>query len=398
MIEKLTVYMFEKKLGTLATKNKKIYFEYDADFLKTRLEISPYKLPLKNGVFSCEDDTFEGIWGVFADSMPDGWGRLLMDRHFAKKRINPSSLTPLDRLSFVGENAMGALTYKPSVVMDSKFHRVNLDELFTSSQAILKGSSEDMLEELLELGGSSGGARPKVLVQISSDKKEILYGEKSLKKGFEHFLVKFASSTDHPQIGAIEYAYSLMAKKAGIDMPKTFLLDGKKGRYFATGRFDRVGDRKVHMHSVAGLVHSDFRFPTFDYDDLLSLAMHLTKDMQEVKKAFRLAVFNLFAYNRDDHTKNFSFLMDEKGTWKFSPAYDLTFSYGVGGEHSTMYLGEGKNPTQKHLLELAKKHSIKDAKNIIEEVKESILKWKDFAKEAGVSKHIYQKLQKEFVL
>ena len=140
------------------------------------------------------------------------------------------------------------------------------------------------------------------------------------------------------------------------------------------------------MHSVAGLTHSDFRYPTLDYDDLLRLTLHLTKNIQEVEKLFRLACFNLFAHNRDDHAKNFSYLMDESGRWRLSPAYDITFSYGPGGEHSTMYLAEGRHPTVKHLLALAKKHSIKHGANIIEEVKEAVNKWEGFAKEAGVSK------------
>ncbi len=393
----LTIHLNQTKLGTLATKNNKIYFEYDYDFLQTGIEISPYKLPRKPGVFRCDDDTFNGIWGVFADSMPDGWGRLLMDRHFLKHGINPNSINPLERLAFVGKNGMGALSYHPQIDIDSELNEINLDKLFASSQAILEGSSEDLLDELLVLGGSSGGARPKVLVQLNDDKKEILHGKEQLKNGFTHWIVKFASSLDNPYIGAVEYAYSLMAKAAGIIMPETTLLEGKKGKYFAAKRFDREGDVKIHMHSLAGIIHSDFRFPTLDYDDILTLTTHLTKDIQEVKKAFRVACFNLFTHNCDDHAKNFSYLMEETGVWSFSPAYDLTFSYGPGGEHSMMYLGEGKNLTTKHLLELGKKHSIKDMKNIIDEVKNSVSKWQDFAKEAGVPKSLAVQIQKEFV-
>jgi serine/threonine-protein kinase HipA len=176
-----------------------------------------------------------------------------------------------------------------------------------------------------------------------------------------------------------------MAKEAGLIMPRTALLEGKKGRYFAIERFDRVGDKRVHMHSVAGLTHSDFRFPTLDYDDLFSLTLHLTKNMQEVEKVFRLACFNLFTHNRDDHAKNFSFVMDEKGVWNFSPVYDITFSSGIDGGHSTLYLGEGKNPTSEHLLQLAKKHGIKKADAIIEKVKEVSNKWKIYAEKSGVS-------------
>jgi len=391
----LTIYLTQiktQKVGTLAIKNKKIYFEYDKDFLKTGIELSPYKLPLKSGLFRCDDDTFDGLWGLFNDSLPDGWGRLLMDRHLMRFGVNPHSLSPLDRLAYVGSHAMGALSYEPEREVENSIDTIVLDDLAESSTKILEGSSETLLDELLTLNGSSAGARPKVLVQISDDKKQIIYGRQVLQEGFSHWMVKFASSMDSPEIGAIEYAYSLMAREAGLDMPQTALLEGKKGRYFAIKRFDRVGDRRVHMHSVAGLTHSDFRFPTLDYDDLLKLTLHLTKNVQEVEKVFRLACFNLFTHNRDDHAKNFSFVMNEKGVWSFSPVYDVTFSHGIEGGHSTLYLGEGKNPTTEHLLELAKKHGIKKGKVIIDEVREAVSDWASFAKDAKVSKKSWQSI------
>ncbi len=249
---KLFVYLIQtntQKVGTLAIKNRKIYFEYDKEFLKTGLELSPYKLPLKAGLFVCEDDTFEGLWGVFADSLPDGWGRLLMDRHLISLGVNPNSLSPLDRLAFVGKYGMGALSYEPSQINEKlEFERIILDDIAKKSEKILKGGSE-IIDELLALCGSSGGARPKVLVQISNDKKEIIHGKQKLKKGFSHYIIKFAYSSDSKEIGAIEYAYSLMAKSAGIEMRDTHLFEGKRGRYFAIKRFDRIGDKRVHMHS-----------------------------------------------------------------------------------------------------------------------------------------------------
>jgi len=389
MVTTLTIHLTQtttQKVGILAIKNRKIYFEYDKDFLKTGIELSPYKLPLKSGLFRCDDDTFDGLWGLFNDSLPDGWGRLLMDRHLMRLGVNPHSLSPLDRLAYVGSHAMGALSYEPEQEVENSIDEIVLDDLAESSAEILEGSSETLLDELLTLNGSSAGARPKVLVQISDDQKQIIHGRQKLQEEFSHWMVKFASSMDSREIGAIEYAYSLMAREAGLQMPKTALLEGKKGRYFAIKRFDRVGDRRVHMHSVAGLTHSDFRFPTLDYDDLLALTLHLTKNMQEVEKVFRLACFNLFTHNRDDHAKNFSFVMDEKGVWNFSPVYDVTFSHGIEGGHSTLYLGEGKHPTSEHLLQLAKKHGIKKADAIIENVKQARDKWKIFAEDARVSK------------
>ncbi len=363
MTTNLSIHLTQQKtqkVGTLAHKNNKIYFEYDKAFLKTGIELSPYKLPLKAGLHRCDDSPFDGLWGVFADSLPDGWGRLLMDRHLVGLGVNPHALTPLDRLTYVGSHAMGALSYEPEVAVEQKLGNIVLDDLAVHVEKILEGSSDEMVDELLLLGGSSAGARPKVLVQLSDDQKHIIHGRQALKEGYTHYMLKFASELDSKEVGLVEYAYGRMAKVAGLEMPKTALLHGKHRSYFAIERFDRVGDSRVHMHSVAGLTHSDFRFPTLDYDDLLNLTLHLTKDVNEQKKMYRLACFNLFSHNRDDHVKNFSFLMDEKGVWKISPVYDATFSYGPGGEHSTTYLGEGKNPRKEHLEKLGEKHKIKD--------------------------------------
>jgi len=394
MRTELSIHLNQTNIGTLAQKDRKIYFEYNKEFLKSGIEISPYKLPLKAGLFRCDDDTFEGLWGVFSDSLPDGWGRLLMDRHIMRLGINPKSITPLDRLAYVGNFGMGALRYEPTNEIEDSFSEIILDDLAQSSEAILEGESEAMLDELLALGGSSAGARPKVLVQLSDDKKKIIHGQQRLQKGFSHYMVKFSNSYDGKEGGAVEYAYSLMAEEAGLQMPKTTLLEGRYGRYFAVERFDRIGDKRVHMHSAAGVVHADFRYPALDYDDLMKLTLHLTKNYENVTEMFRLACFNLFAYNRDDHAKNFSFLMDEQGTWRLSPAYDLTFSYGVGAEHSTMYVGEGKNPTDKHLLKLASKYQIKNAKEIIEEVQEAVMRFEKIAQELDISKATINSIKK----
>jgi serine/threonine-protein kinase HipA len=308
--------------------------------------------------------------------------------------INPATLSMLDRLSYVGGYGMGALSYMPSNETKNSIDSIILDDLATNSAKILKGNSDILVDELLSLNGSSAGARPKVLVQISKDYKTVIHGKQKLQKGFSHHIIKFASHIDSQEIGAIEYAYSLMAQEAGLQMPRTALIEGRRGRYFACERFDRIGEKRVHMHSVAGLTHSDFRFPTLDYDDLLALTVHLTKNMQEVEKVFRLACFNLFTHNRDDHAKNFSYVMDEKGVWSFSPVYDVTFSSGPGGEHSTMYLGEGKHPTTEHLLKLAQKHGLKKGEKIIEEVRETVSQWHKFAKTAGVTQKTAQTIAK----
>ena len=362
----LSTQLQEQLVGTLAYRDKNIYFEYDPIFLTSNIELSPYKLPLKSGVMVCDDTVFDGLFGVFADSLPDGWGKLLLDRYFLKEGVQYSDITPLDRLGYIGNYGVGALSYRPYISdIEQKITQINLDNLASKSMKILNDDSQQDLEKLLLLGGSSAGARPKVMVQIDQD-NNIISGTQILQPGYDHYIVKFASHLDPQDIGKNEYLYSLAAKAAKIEMPNTKLLQGK---YFAVERFDRVGDTRVHIQSVAGLTHSDFRYPTLDYDDLLGLTLHLTKNVEEQIKMFRLAVFNLFAHNRDDHTKNFSFLLDKDNNWQLAPAYDLTFSQGPGGEHSTTYLGEGKNPTQEHLIKLANKHNIKNADDVMSEIK-----------------------------
>ena len=380
-------------VGKLAEVDGKVYFEYEQAFLNSAIELSPYKLPLKPGVHRCEDTVFEGLYGLFADSLPDGWGRLLLDRHFLKQGIGYEKITPLDRLGYIGEYGMGALAYEP--VIESIEHSdkvLELDALASASLKILEGSQEEMVETLLSLGGSSAGARPKAVIQFNEEERKIMHGAQSLQPGYEHYLVKFPASIDGKDIGVTEYIYARMAEDAGIETPKAVLLEGEKGKYFATKRFDRAGDERVHIHSVAGLTHTDFRMPVLDYDDLLTLTLHLTRDVNEQLKMFRLAAFNLFAHNRDDHAKNFSFLLDENYHWQLSPAYDLTFSYGPGEEHSTTYLGEGRAPTREHLLKLAQAHHIKGAKEIIEEIESVVMNFKTYAKTYGLSKSSTKKI------
>ena len=384
----LNHYDIKQKVGTLAYKNRKIYFEYTKEFLDTGIELSPYKLPLKSGVHICDDTIFEGLFGLFADSLPDGWGRLLLDRYLLFKEIKYSDITPLDRLSYIGRYGVGALSYEP-VYDEFRLEQKSLDQLYFSSQKILEGKSDKLLDTLLAIGGSSAGARPKAMIQIDSN-DNIIYANQTLQDGYEHYMVKFPNSLDGKDIGKIEYIYSLMAKEANINIPQTKLLRTKNNSYFAIKRFDRVKDKRVHVHSVAALTHTDFRIPSVDYDDLLALTLHLTKDIEQQSQMFRLAVFNLFTHNRDDHAKNFSFLLDEYNNWKLSPAYDLTFSYGPGGEHSTTYLGEGKNPTIEHLKQLANKHNIKNSDMIIQEVQNAIKKFKTYAKELSVNTNIYK--------
>lgn len=359
-------------VGRLLLKKRQIFFEYDATFIKTGLELSPFKLSLKAGVIESNDRTFEGLFGVFNDSLPDGWGRLLLDRKLMNAGFNPGMLSALDRLCFVGSNGMGALSYEPENPNTVLSLPHDLDEIDSEIQATLD-ENDLYVDDLLILGGSSAGARPKVLLHIDND----------------DWLIKFRSSLDPKDISAIEYAYHLMAKEAGLIVPEAKLFPSRNGLgFFGVKRFDRSGDKRIHMHTIAGLLHTDHRESSLDYESIMKATLYLTKDIRQCEIQFRNAVFNALSHNRDDHSKNFSFLMDANGIWTVSPAYDLTFSSGPSGEHSTMIMGEGKNPTKAHLLKLAKICNIKQDKalEIINQVLTATQKWDALAREVGVSK------------
>jgi len=375
-------------LGRLAIRERAIYFEYEAEFLQSGLKISPFRLPLKPGLQSFENSLFEGLPGVFNDSLPDGWGRLLFDRSMRAQGIMPEQLSPLDRLAHIGETGMGALVYEPDFSEDHTSDDVDLDWLAEQSREVLEGAANDVLTALLALNGSSAGARPKALIGYDRAQEKLTHGGKPLKGAFEPWLVKFANTTDGPDAGAIEFIYAEMARRAGLNVMETKLFTSKNGAgYFATKRFDRESDKRFHMHTACGLLHSDFRTPSLDYQDLIELTTLLTRDVRETEKMFRLAVFNVFAHNRDDHSKNFSYLMNEDGDWSLSPAYDLTFSSGPGGEQSTMVMGEGKAPNIEHLRALGQNAEIKKqtVDETIDQTRAALADWNTLAKEHGVT-------------
>ena len=374
-------------VGSLALRDQQIYFEYDADFIRRGLALSPFRLPLKSGLQTFHTRLFEGLAGVFNDSLPDGWGRLLFDRAMRKRGILPQMLSSLDRLAHVGKSGMGALIYEPDHSEAVEEAGIDLDWLARQSQDVLEGGAEDVLDELLALNGSSAGARPKAFIGFNRKTGHVIHGRQDLSKNYEPWLVKFANSQDGPDAGAMEFVYSKMARQAGLMVPDTHLFPAKRGAgYFAVKRFDQNEGERFHMHTPCGLLHSDHRTPALDYRDLLELTMLLTHDVRESEKMFRLAVFNVMAHNRDDHSKNFSFLMDETGEWKLSPAYDLTFSYGPGGEQSTMVMGEGRSPGIEHLRALGRHAEINDAKveEILERTRDSLGRWSELVKVHGV--------------
>lgn len=264
-----------------------------------------------------------GNFGVFDDSLPDGWGNLLLDRYLQEKGINPYKLNVLERLSLIGSTGRGALEYRPdkSIVTDDEF--LDFDRLSKKVEKILESKESDGSVDLLyKYGGSSGGARPKVFAKIDG----------------REWLVKFKATSDPVNVGEIEYNYSILAKECGIRMAETRLVNG---RYFGVERFDRTPQGKIHTISAAGLLHANYRIPSLDYSLLLKLTLNLTKDMEQVAEMFRLMVFNVLIFNRDDHVKNFSFQWID-GEWKLSPAYDILPSSGFNGYHTTTINGRGE--------------------------------------------------------
>ena len=389
-------------VGTLALNESRIYFEYEPAFLEGNLHISPFQLPLKAGLREFERDLFEGLPGVFNDSLPDGWGRLLLDRMLIGQGLVPQQLSPLDRLAYVGMNGMGALVYEPEMNAEKAIHTViDLDNLAQAAQAVLDGESKEVLSQLISLNGSSAGARPKALIAVNTDKSHIIHGQQAIPEGYEPWLVKFPNSSDGMDAGAIEYIYAIMAKDAGLEMMPCHLFPATKGAgYFATQRFDRVDGKRLHLHSLCGLLHDDFRHPSLDYETVMLATHKLTKDMREVAKAYRMAVFNVLAHNRDDHSKNFAFLMDSKGEWKLSPAYDITFSSGPQGYQSMLVMGEGRNPTVEHLLKLGETANFERGwmMEVITQTQAALAKWPQLASQYGISKDKVNLIQSNLLI
>ncbi len=377
----------ETEVGEIVADGRKNYFRFAAAFAEQQLEISPFKLKLSREIYEGPSRPFDGLHGVFADSLPDGWGRLLLDRTLTSRGMLIEDITSLQRLSFVGTGGMGALEYRPVFehVQDEEI-KLELDSVAREMNKVLDGQSSDVIEELFRLGGSSGGARPKILVGYHPKKDHLIHGAEQLPTGYEHWMIKFPSAVDRVDTANIELAYHIMAMAAGIEMSKCRLFKGKSGKtYFGTKRFDKTKEGKLHMHSAAGLMHDDFRLSSLDYGHIMDCGFRL-EGAQAVEKIFRLAAFNVFAHNRDDHSKNFSFLMDGKGKWKLAPAYDLTFSTSSHGYHSTLVAGESQNPGTEKLIELAGAFRLKKAKVLIEEVKDALSGWKKHAQKAGVAK------------
>lgn len=359
-IKKLTVKYNGRTVGYLAElENSAIAFQYDDGWLQTGFSISPFSLPLKKDVFINKKNTFNGLYGVFQDSLPDGWGELLYRRMMAKMGINPDKISPLTRLSLIGENGLGALTYEPCQCDESANINYDLDYIAKEVKQILDDESADVdLDAIYRLGGSSGGARPKAHIKDADG----------------CWIVKFPTHLDPKDIGKREFNANSAAKRSGLNVNEFKLFPSKLyAGYFGAKRFDRTEEKRVHMVSLSSLLETTHRIPNLDYINLFQIIQNICADKKDMYEAYRRMCFNVLYGNKDDHGKNFAFLYDENLCgYKLSPAYDLTKT-NAKSEHEMSVNGAG-NPTEKDLKNVADimKLSATECENILERIKAEI--------------------------
>ncbi|MCA9803203.1 MAG: type II toxin-antitoxin system HipA family toxin [Cyanobacteria bacterium HKST-UBA02] len=382
------------ELGTLADDGRDLLFEYSTQAIKRGLELSPYKLPLRAETYGDFPEHQFRLPGLISDALPDGWGLHLMDRLFRKEGRNLAEISPLDRLAFIGDKAMGALVFEPSDGEKLDAKDVQLLDLARNIQQVMQDESEALLRELALMGGSPHGARPKVLVNFDRTTNSMSTAESG---AGTPMLVKFPAEQEHKEVCAIEAMYGRIARASGIEVPITEYFDlGVKLSAFGIERFDRFQGMRIPMHTAAGAAHVNFRIPQLDYVALLRLTKLMTRDNREVMKAFERCVFNVIFNNRDDHAKNFSFLLDRSAHWKLSPGYDLAFNDGPRGEHQMDICGEAKNPTRTHLLELAKKTDIskKAASEVITRITSVAESFREFASDLPIRRQTVEMMVK----
>lgn len=355
----LKVMFRGRTVGTLSLTpdNRLNVFEYDRLWLADGFSISPLELPLKPGIFVARPHPFYGNFGIFEDSLPDGYGRYLLHKALLRKGINDSDLSSLDRLAIVGDNGMGALCYSPSVVLDREEPVTDFDRLQQIALEVLKEQQDNDAGLLLYNSGNSGGARPKAIFSDSEG----------------HWIVKFRHTYDPADMGIQEYRYNEIARKSGINVPDFRLVNG---RYLASRRFDiDSSGNRLHTATAGGLMCISLREPFMDYSNLLALTGYITQSREDVEQIYRRMLFNYLTDNKDDHCKNFSFYVlrdPESGVWRWrlAPAYDLTLcSEGYNGQHATSVNGTGY-PRLSDFIAVGTKIKLSEARcrEIIDEV------------------------------
>ena len=394
-------------------------FEFDTNFLRKGLDLSPIHMPLEeslrgDGIYSFRSrsttgfDTFKGLPGMLADSLPDRFGNAIIDSWLQRQKRDIASFSPVERLCYIGNRGMGALEYVPS--LNDKLNEpvaVEIGRLVELAHEVITERSHlnvnltgddskdsESLVEILNVGTSAGGARAKAVIAINEG-GHIISGQSDIPPGYEHWLIKFDGVADLelgvPQgYGRIEYGYHLMAKEAGIVMPTCKLLEENGRAHFMVKRFDRLpNNQKVHMQSLCGIAHYDFNMPgAYGYEQVFGVMRKLRIPASQAEQQYRRMVFNVVARNQDDHTKNVTFLMDKSGKWSLSPAYDITYSHNPGGKwtssHQMTINGKRDHFTREDLMIVGRSINLKKPGLIIDEVIDAVQKWPEFAKKAGV--------------
>ena len=409
-------HIYGHKIGTLLLDSGRVYFEYDDAFRSLGLEISPMKLPLQSTrLYTNSDDVayYGGLAGVFHDSLPDRFGTKVIERYFESKGIASHELSLIQKLMFVGAKGMGAISYEPNEKLLEQHNIREIIEISTfanNAKKVMQGESLEVVAGVLafmDSAASAGGARAKAVVGYAPQSQEMIYGLRDrLPEPYEHWLLKFdvaneqGASSDYTKL---EYLYMQMASEVGITVPKLELLAHGNLAHFMIKRFDRVNNERIHLHSLSGMTHSNIHVPKhYSYDNLLRLTRHITGSQAEVEEQYKRMVFNIIARNQDDHAKNFTFMMDKKGSWSISPAYDITYANGKGytKEHQLTLKGKSTNFERKMLVDFAQEQSIRknDAIIIIDEVQEVLSSFGKRARELEVDKQTRERIAKAHLL
>lgn len=413
-IETVKVKLWGTTIGYLHKQdNGLIGFQYDEAFLESGIEVSPIKMPLSNITYffpTLPERTYGGLPGMLADSMPDKFGNIVIKKYLESQGRTEESLTVLEKLCYTGKRGMGALEYEPSANLIHDDKEFDIDALTKLASDILSERenihakyNEGMISQLMQGSSSVGGARAKTLIALNPETNDIRSGQINAGKGYEYWLLKFDDisnnkdkdlESDNKEYTKIEYAYYLMAQDAGIKMSECRLYKENGRAHFMTKRFDRKGVKgeKLHMQSLCAMAHMDFNSPrVYSYEDAFNVMRQLMLPHTDFIQLYKRMLFNEYARNYDDHTKNIAFLMDKNGEWRLSPAYDMTFSYRENSiwvnSHQMLINGKADNITKDDFIKVAERVGIKvsEAEKNIQQVKESVLKWDSFANVAGLS-------------
>ena len=403
---------------SLDDQNRTADFEYNPSFVQSGIQLSPVVMPLKKGIYRFPDlpyETYHGLPGLVSDSLPDKFGNSIIDVWLSKQGRLPESFNAVERLCYTGKRGMGALEYYPVIASENIDEKINVSELVELASMVLrnrkslnivldecnKAEMNTALSQIISVGTSAGGARAKAVIAWNPETNEVRSGQAENSKGFEHWLIKFSGvagnkdkeDEDREDFGIIEYTYYLMAKEAGINMSECRILDDGKNSHFMTKRFDRDDKgNKFHMQTLCAMAHMDFnQAGAYSYEQFFSVMNKIGIHHLDSVEAFKRMVFNIYAFNCDDHTKNISFLMDKQGQWKLSPAYDVSFAYNPNGlwtsSHQMTVNGKRKNFTELDFENCAKFGNLshREVKNAIADVTAAVSNWKIIAKNSGLS-------------